>query len=221
MKRYFWKFLAIFLLLYAIIGGFLVEVPQTSIGETIRNIFFHVGMWFALMAAMISSFIGSIKYLSKGKIEDDIRAEQSVHVGILFGMLGIVTGMTWAGFTWGQVWSNDPHLNGAALTLLMYFAYLILRSSITDDEKRARVAGVYNIFAFVMMVVFIGILPRMFKNGLHPGTQEGNPVMDLDAKMRFFFYPALIGWIMLSLWIVNIKVRMAKIKQKLFEKELN
>lgn len=224
MKNYTWKILSILLLIYAVIAGFLIDVPDLKIlGESIRNIFYHVGMWFAMMAAMIYSFSGSISFLSNGKIHNDIKAVQGVYVGILFGLLGIFTGMIWAKYTWGQAWAKDPHLNGAAISLLMYLAYLLLRSSIADEVKRAKVAAVYNIFAFVMMVVLIGVLPRLSKqDGLHPGTgsNDGNPVADLDAKMRFVFYPALIGWMLLSVWIVNLKVRIEKIKLYLKEKEL-
>lgn len=221
MFKYIWKFLGILLLIYAIIGGFLIDIPQTNIGETLRNIFYHVGMWFGMMAVMIFSFISSIRFLNKNNPIDDTKAAQSAQVGVLFGILGIVTGMVWAGFTWGQVWGNDPHLNGAALTILMYFAYFILRSSIDDEEKRGRVAAVYNIFAFVMMVVFVGILPRMAKTGLHPGTAEGNPIVDIDPTMRLIFYPALIGWIILALWIANVKSRYKCLKNELDLKKID
>ena len=94
-------------------------------------------------------------------------------------------------------------------------AYFILRSSIDDEQKRARIAAVYNIFAFVMMFVFIMILPRL-TDSLHPGN-GGNPAFgkyDLDSNMRMVFYPAVIGWVLLSLWVLNVKRRLAILTQK-------
>jgi heme exporter protein C len=222
MKNYWWKISGILLLLYAIIGGFMVEVPDTMIGDTIRNVFFHVGMWFAMLAIMASSFTHSIKFLTSGKMEDDLKANEAVLVGIFFGMLGIVTGMTWATFTWGAPWANDPKLNGAAVSLLVYFAYLVLRSAVVDEEKKARVSAVYNIFAFILLIVFIGILPRVSPSVLHPGGKgDGNPAFgDMDANMRYVFYPALIGWIMLSLWVLNLRIRYKKLENRITEKEL-
>jgi len=166
MKRNWWKYLGIAFLLYAIIYGFMVRIPETPIGESLRNVFYHVGMWFAMMAVLTSSFINSIKFLKTGNLEYDMKAEQAVRVSFLFGFLGLITGMIWAQFTWGEPWANDPHLNGAVVTIIVYAGYMILRSAITDDEKRGRVAAVLNIFAFVMMLMLLGLLPRLAENTL-------------------------------------------------------
>ncbi len=222
MKKYWWKILSIMLLLYAIIYGFTVEIPESNIGDTLRNVFYHVGMWFAMLGIMITSFINSLKFLAKGEMYNDLKANQAVNVGVFFGLLGILTGMIWAKFTWGEPWANDPHLNGAAVSLLVYFAYFILRSAIPDEEKRARVSAVYNIFAFVILIVFVGVLPRLSSETLHPGSGDGNPAFgDMDAQMRYVFYPALIGWIMFSQWVLQIKTRTKVIEEYLEEKELN
>jgi len=222
MRSYWWKITSILLLLYAIVAGFTVDIPDTNIGDTLRNVFYHVGMWFAMLAVMTSSFVNSIKFISKGDIALDTKAKEGVLVGVFFGLLGIVTGMVWASFTWGAPWANDPHLNGAAVSLLVYFAYLILRSAIQDDDKRARVSAVYNIFAYVLLIVFIGVLPRLSTDTLHPGSGDGNPAFgDMDAQMRYVFYPALVGWIMLSLWVLNLRIRYKNIENHLIEKELD
>ncbi len=222
MKQNWWKILSIILLLYAIGAGFTVQIPDTNIGDTLRNVFYHVGMWFAMLALMTSSFANSIKFLSSGKMINDLKANEGVLVGIFFGILGIITGMTWATFTWGAPWANDPHLNGAAVSLLVYFAYRVLRSAIHDEEKRARVSAVYNIFAYVLLIVFVGILPRLSTNTLHPGSGDGNPAFgDMDAQMRYVFYPALIGWILLSFWVLNLRTRYRKIENYLQEKEMD
>ena len=222
MRNYWYKILSIVLLLYAIFAGFTIEIPDTNIGDTLRNVFYHVGMWFAMLAVMTSSFTSSIKFLSTGEMEHDLKASEAVNVGVYFGILGIITGMLWATFTWGEPWANDPHLNGAAVSLLVYFAYLVLRSAVPDDEKRARISAVYNIFAFVILIVFVGVLPRLSVDTLHPGSGDGNPAFgDMDATMRYVFYPALIGWIMLSLWVLNLKIRYKKIESFIEEQELD
>lgn len=202
------------LVLYTIIAGFLVEVPALPIlNETIRNLYFHVTMWFAMMILMTVSLVYSIRHLSAFKLENDIVASEAANIGLLFGFLGLFTGMIWAKFTWGTWWVADPKLNGAAITILIYLAYIILRNSMDDEQKRAKVSAVYNIFAFVMLVVFLMILPRM-TDSLHPGN-GGNPAFsnyDLDNKMRLVFYPAVIGWTLLGIWILSLKVRIRKIK---------
>lgn len=208
--------MAIILVLYAIIGGLLVDVPALPIlNETIRNLFFHVTMWFAMMIIMTVSLVYSIKHLSGFKQEHDIVASEAANTGLLFGFLGLFTGMLWARFTWGTWWVADPKLNGAAITILIYLAYIILRNSMDEEQKRAKVSAVYNIFAYIMLIVFLMILPRM-TDSLHPGN-GGNPAFstyDLDKNMRMVFYPAVIGWTLLGVWIMTLLIRVQKIKIK-------
>lgn len=159
----------------------------------------------------------SIRYLGKNQINDDMRAEHMANVGILLGVLGIVTGSLWARFTWGGWWVNDPKLNGAAISILIYLAYLVLRNSMDEEQKRARVAAVYNIFAFVLLIVFLMVYPRMNKvDSLHPGN-GGNPAFssyDLDSNMRLIFYPAVLGWIVMGLWLSDLSFRIARLQYK-------
>jgi heme exporter protein C len=129
--------------------------------------------------------------------------------------LGLGTGMIWANFTWGAPWPNDPKLNGSAIATLMYLAYIILRGSIDEEQKRAKISAIYNIFAFPIMVVLIFVLPRL-TDSLHPGN-GGNPgfgAYDLDSNMRYVFYPAVLGWILVATWIMTIRFRIRVIENK-------
>lgn len=216
-KTHWWKLLGISLIIYSIIAGLLIDVPDLPIiRQSIRNLFFHVVMWFTMMVLFGTSLVRSLRYLSTFELKHDHIALQAVNVGLFFGMMGIVTGMEWANFTWGAPWTNDPQLNGAAITILGYFAYLVLRRSIDEESKRARIAAVYNIFAFVMLVVFIGILPKLSDGSLHPG-KGGSPmtVTNLDVTMRLVFYPAIAGWIIIGFWLTNLRVRLMRIKTHL------
>jgi heme exporter protein C len=217
IRKNWWKLLGVGFILYSIIAGFLIEVPDLPIiRQSIRNLFFHVVMWFTMMVMFGTSLVRSLRYLSTFDIKHDVYAIQSVNVGLFFGMMGIVTGMEWANFTWGTPWTNDPQLNGAAITILAYFAYLVLRRSIDEENKRARIAAVYNVFAFVMLIVFIGILPKLSDGSLHPG-KGGSPmtVTNLDVTMRLVFYPAIAGWIIVGYWLTGIRVKMDAIRQHL------
>ena len=188
--------------------------PHRSIlNETVRNLFFHVPMWFAMMVLMGVSFVRSLMVLRNGRLGDDRSALSAVNVSLLFAALGLVTGSLWARVTWGAWWTSDAKLNGAAVTVLIYAAYLVLRGSVPDPHKRARLAAVYNIFAFALMLVFIMVLPRL-TDSLHPGN-GGNPAFsqyDLDDSLRRVFYPAVLGWIGLSLWVLNLTDRTAKLE---------
>jgi heme exporter protein C len=104
---------------------------------------------------------------------------------------------------------------GAAIALLVYFAYFVLRGSITDIDRKARISAVYSIFAYIMLFPSIWILPRLLES-LHPG-REGNPALnfnDLDNKLRIVFYPAIIGWALMGLWITSFKIRIDLLNDK-------
>jgi heme exporter protein C len=219
IKQSWWKILAIILLLYTFIAGFLIKVPYVgNLYETIRNMFFHVPMWFGMMILFIVSVIYSIGFLRKPSFKADIYATEYAKMGIIFGLLGLITGAIWAKYTWGEFWSNDPKQLGAAIAILIYAAYFVLRNSIPDIDKRAKVAAVYNIFACAMLIPTLWIIPRMVES-LHPGGQgvEGNPGMngsDLDPTMRTVFWPAVAGWTLLAVWITTLKIRFGLLKEK-------
>jgi heme exporter protein C len=215
-KKYWWKILCIVLLLYTIIGGFLMPVPALAIlHETIRNLYFHVTMWFGSLVIFFVSFIYSVKYLGSSSHQHDIVACEAANVGLLYGTLGLITGSIWARYTWGAFWNNDPKELCAAIAWLVYLAYFILRNSFTDIDKRARVSAVYNVFSFVIIIPILFVIPRM-TDSLHPGN-GGNPgfnTYDIDGYQRMVLYPAVVGWILLAVWLLNLRVRMKKIELK-------
>ena len=210
------KILSIVLLVYTATAGILLEVPRLPIlNETIRVLYFHVPMWFTMIFLLLLSSVNAYKFISTKNIKYDLISYNYAHVGVYFGILGIITGMIWANYTWGTFWTNDPKLNGSAIGLLIYFGYFILRNSIEDESKKAKVSSVYNVFAFSMLIPLIFILPRL-TDSLHPGN-GGNPgfnVYDLNSQLRLVFYPAVIGFICLGLWISNIKFKLLKLTDK-------
>lgn len=208
-KLTWWKWLTMGLLVYTVIGALLFEVPRLQIlNETIRNLHFHVPMWFGMTFLFLVSMIYAIKFLSSSDLKYDVYSSELAKIGLLFGMLGMVTGMVWARFTWGEFWSNDPKQNASAIGMLLYFALFILRGSVQDDQQKARLSAVFNIFAFGILFPLLFVLPRL-TDSLHPGN-GGNPgfnAYDLDSKLRPVFYPAVLAWTFLGFWITSLKIR--------------
>lgn len=215
LKKTWWKWLGLVLVAYSLLFGLTNKVPALPIlNESIRNLFFHVPMWFAMMFCIFMSMVHSIKCLRSNDLVNDIKANEYAKTGLLFGFCGLFTGMIWAKLTWGAFWTNDPKLNGSAISMLIYLAYLVLRNSIEGDEsKRAKISAVYNIFAFAAYIPLVFILPRM-TDSLHPGN-GGNPAFsnyDLDSSMRPIFYAAVLGWILIGNWITTLNVRLFLLK---------
>lgn len=204
-----WKlFVAVWMTLVLLVG-FTIRIPEIPIlEETARNLFLHVPMWFTMMVAFMLSFWYSIRYLNDEDREWDRRAESATQVGLLFGLCGLLTGSLWARFTWGAWWTfAEPRMNLSALAMLVFVAYFILRTAFNDPVKRARISAVYNIFGVTTLPFLLYIIPRSMPS-LHPGA-EGNPAFsEMTApELRIIFYPAVIGFIGLSLWMMSLANR--------------
>lgn len=215
------KILAVVLLLYVHTAGLLADVPRLHIlNETIRALYFHVPMWFGMVFLFSISVYHAVRYLRTTAVETDRKSVEFARVGLLLGILGIVTGMVWARYTWGSFWHGDPKQLGAAVALLVYLAYFVLRGSVENNEQKARLGAVYNIFAFAAMIPLIFIIPRMY-DSMHPGN-GGNPgfnAYDLDNRMRLVFYPAVVGWFLIGYWIADIRIRIKRVEEKIHDND--
>ena len=186
--------------------------------ETIRNLYYHVPLWFAMFILFFSAVVLSARHLKSFDKKFDQQAVALTSVGILYGIMGLVTGAIWAKNTWGAYWSWDVKQNMTAVGLLIYSAYFVLRASFEDPEKRARISAVYNIFAFATLIPLLYVVPKL-TDSLHPGA-GGNIAFgsqDLDNTMRMVFYPAIIGWTLFGVWIATIVFRANRLKERFLE----
>ncbi|SOD92188.1 cytochrome c biogenesis protein CcsA [Spirosoma fluviale] len=221
MLKHWWKALTILILAYVFIAGLMSPVPKLPIlHEAIRNTFFHPPLWIAMMVLLFASAIFSIRYLRKGKLDDDLISVELANSALLFGVLGCITGSVWAYFAWGDLWPNDPKTNGVAVGMLLYLAYFVLRGSVDDEMRRARISAVYNIFAFAVFIPLILILPRL-TDSLHPGN-GGNPGFnqyDAADSIKRIIRPAFVGFTLLGFWITQLRVRLRRLETLLDEQD--
>lgn len=186
--------------------------------ETIRNTYYHVPMWFGMIFLFLFSLVYSIRYIRGTDPWGADKTRALNTIGLLYGILGLVTGALWAKFTWNAFWSMDVKQNMAAIATLIYLAYFLLYRSFEDPDKRDRVTSAYNIFAFATLIPLLFIIPRM-TDSLHPGN-GGNPAMggeDLDHMMRMVFYPAVIGWTLIGFWMAELVYRVQVISHRISE----
>ena len=224
--RIAYKLLALVLLSYTALAGFLLTLPRVEgLEQSSRSLFFHLPMWFAMYTMMLVSLGWSIAYLRGNRLAADRRARESALVAVFFGILGLLTGILWSRVTWGQTlpdtdpaawWVWDPKQTGALMALLIYAGYLVLRSSVDEVSERARVAAIFNIFAFATIPALTYIVPRSLQ-GLHPGA-EGD-TLDFDQAYRQVLYPAFLGFILLAFWLLELRVRLSDLRTRLWERQ--
>ena len=200
--------------------GMLMPIPFIpGLGEAARNIFFHVPQSFTMTFIVLVSFWQSVQYLRTKNIEHDIKASSAASVGMIFGILTIITGAVWADFTWGTYWNWDPRQTTFLGLLLIYSAYFVLRTSIDDVQKRAVLSAAYNLFAFASLPFLMFIIPRLLP-GLHPGAPEAgganNPMVSgIDTTIRVILYSSVVSFCLLAYWIYNIRVRIGLLERKI------
>ncbi|MCS7027701.1 MAG: cytochrome c biogenesis protein CcsA [Bacteroidia bacterium] len=223
VKKHGYKILAVVLVTYALAWGLLMQnIPYLPIlHQTIRNLYYHVPMWFSMTVMMFVSVYYAILYLRTENYLSDIKSVASAEIGVLLGILGLLTGSLWGRYTWGTWWSGDIKLNMSLIAVFIYLAYFILRSSIEDSKKRAKISASYNIFAAASLVPLLFIIPRL-TNSLHPGA-DGNPAFSayndsLNANMRPVFYSSVIGFILLAWWLFELRYKIIALELKLHQK---
>ena len=122
-----------------------------------RIFYFHVpSAWVGFLAFFVT-FVASIAYLWRGGCRWDILALSSVEIGLIFTTMVVTTGPLWAKPTWGVWWVwSDPKLSTVAVLRLIYFAYLMLRNTVEDEARRARLAAVLGIVGFLDVPIVFG-----------------------------------------------------------------
>jgi heme exporter protein C len=116
----------------------------------------------------------------------DLESYTAVHMGVIFGVLTLVTGSIWARISWGVWWSwSERQLVLFLILFLFYSAYFMLRYSTDPGPRRANMSAVYALFGVVLIPVsFLAI--RLAENFIHPVvfTREG-PQMSGEMFLTF------------------------------------
>ncbi len=177
LRKNWWKILSFILLFYTFTAGFLGGVPVKPIlNETIRNLYFHVAMWFGMMIFFIISVSYSVKYLRYNKLTDDIYAVEFARSRNRFWFFG-----TCHRFSLGKIYLGC-FLEQRSKTIGSGYSAAnlpgILRSQKFFDGCETNLHGisaVYNVFAFAMLFPTIWIIPRLVES-LHPGGMGKYPL---------------------------------------------
>lgn len=156
---------------------FLYVPTEQSMGVVQRIFYFHVPVAWVAMLAFGIIFVCSILYLWKRESKWDIIASSSAEVGVIFASLLLITGSIWAKPAWGVWWTWDVRLTTALVLWIIYIAYLIIRSYVTEEQRGARFAAVIGIVGFIdIPIVALAIKlwrtqhasPVIFEGGLTP-----------------------------------------------------
>jgi heme exporter protein C len=165
--------------------------------------------WTSSLAFVVAAAY-SLAYLIRRNPWHDEVAHSAVRIGLLFGVLTLITGSLFASIMWGTWWNWDPRESSYLLLVFLYAAYLFLRAAIDDPERRARIGAAYALFAAVIMPFLVFVAPRVTAS-LHPQTvinPQGKILMDTPTRVVFF--DALAAFSGLFLWMLSLDARAAR-----------
>lgn len=193
-----------------IVGAFLYAPVVTQGFQTpgsSRILFFHVPMAWASFLGFLGAAVWSARYLLRRDPRHDRAAAVAVQLGLLFGVLATVTGAMWARIEWGAWWNWDPRQTSILASLLFYAAYLALRQSVDEPEKRARLAAAYALLGLVVTPFLYWVVPRITFS-LHPDPVINSAgKVDMDSANQQVLYGSGLGFAALFFWVHNLQCR--------------
>jgi len=178
---------SVMLLAAALVIVFFFTPLEETMGAVQKVFYMHISAaWVGMLGFLAAAVFGGI-YLKKREPRWDLMSETGVEIGLVFTLVGIVSGSIWAKPVWNTWWTWDPRLTTSAVMVLIYLAYQMLRRGLDDPGRRARYSAVYALAGFVTVpLTFFSI--RLFRT-IHPvvvGGSSGMFAMDKPMLAAFF-----------------------------------
>jgi heme exporter protein C len=213
----------ILLLLVAIWMVFIYAPVEAVMGLVQKVFYFHVASAWVGMLGFLVAAIAGVVYLVKGDRKWDIVGLASVEIGLVFTFIATVTGSIWARPIWNTWWTWDPRLTTTTIMLLIYAAYLMLRSGMEDPDRRARFGAVYAIIGF-LSVPLTFFSARLFRT-IHPiviGTNQPGAEggFDMSGDMRLVFFFALFTFTVIFVDLLWHRVRLGRLQDQVEQLKL-
>ena len=156
---------------------------EATMGPIQKIFYLHLPSAINTFLACMVCFIGSIAYLTQRQSKWDDLAAASAKLAVQFCTVVLVTGMIWGHKAWGQWWTWSPRLTFSLVLWLLYVVYLMIRSSVESGQRRAVIAAVYAIIAFLdVPLVYLSV--RLMPD-IHPGSVPLDPEMKLTLALCF------------------------------------
>lgn len=190
-----------------VVAGLFIVPADAAQGDVQRVMYVHVPSAWLAYAAFFVTFVGSVMYLLRRDLRFDRVAAASAEIGLLFTGLTLVTGAIWGKATWGKWWDWDPRLTTTAILFVIYAGYLLLRQSLVDRQRRARLGAVFGIVGFLNVpVVHFSVL---WWRGLHqPPTviRPGDPT--IDHLLLAELLASVVSFTLAYLWLLRRRVEL-------------
>jgi heme exporter protein C len=128
----------------------------------------------------------------------DLESYTAVHIGVIFGILTLLSGSIWARTSWGHWWVwGSRQLVLFLVLFLFYAAYFMLRFSVDPGPRRANISAVYALFGVALIPIsFLAI--RLAEDLVHPVVFSHDAQDNLTASQFATFGVCFAGMLALA-----------------------
>jgi heme exporter protein C len=196
---------------------FLKAPVEARMGIVQKIFYFHVPSAYAMYLGAAACFFGSIGYLVRGTDSADAIARAGAEAAVVFGAIVLTTGPLWGAKAWGAFWTWDPRLTTELLSVLIYVAYLVLRSFAGDGSGERRFAAALGVLGAANLPIIHFSVQKW--GGQHPTviTGRGGGLQHPDMKLAltlgfvaFTLLAILLVWAAARVEMANGRLRRAE-----------
>jgi len=189
---------------------------EAVMGPVQKVFYFHVSAAWAGMLSFGVAAVAGAGYLISHRLTWDWLSLSAIEVGVVFGLIAILSGMIWAQPIWNTWWVWDPRLATTAIMELIYLAYFILRSGLNTPESRARLGAVYAIVSVITVpLTFFSI--RLFRT-IHPvviAPTGSDTNFNMSSRMLVAFFTSLAVFTVLLADLIWNRYRLAALQARI------
>lgn len=154
----------------AMLSVFALAPTEQTMGDVQRILYIHVATaWCGLAAFLLMAACGAMFLLRRDLAWDDW-AQAAAELGWLACGMTLATGSLWARAAWNAWWTWDPRLTATLVLWMIYSGTLVLRGSIDDPHRRARVGAILAILGSIDLPLVM-MATRWFR-GMHPAAPQ-------------------------------------------------
>ena len=185
-------------------------------GLSQKIFYFHVPVALTAYAAFGWGAWKALRHLWRREPGADLESYVAIHLGVIFGVMTLLTGSIWAKISWGRwwVWSSDQLVLFLVL-FLFYAAYFMLRFSVDPGPRRANLSAVYALFGVALIPVsFLAI--RLSNDIIHPVVFKSSGP-DMSGTMFFAFCLSWAAMLVLAATLYHVELAGKRLDQRLKE----
>ncbi len=185
-----------------------IDISQ---GPVAKTVFLHVPLAWCSMVAIIAVAISSIIYLTKKNIFWDQVAQAIAEIGVMFGIVALVSGIIWAKPIWGVWWTGEAKLTTTLILILIYVAYILFRSLYKNSIQMKKIAAIIAVIGAIDSPI-IYFAANLWQEA-HPVTVIGplaNEESSFGADYGITLFVSLVAFTLLFLLLTNIRYKTIK-----------